>query len=149
MPLVVLVERPGPETTGVSVHQALKVSLALTAVLSAGCSTYSSNIRVGNDMSYASLDAQRNASRTVQVLTDAPDGARSLGEVDAGRCHRSFTETAPTRESVLLDLKISAYARGADAITDVEIKKVSALTKDCWYMLDGKAKAIRLQQVHH
>lgn len=109
-----------------------------------GCSTYSSNMRVGNDMSYASLGDQRAASQTIQVLTAAPTGAEVLGEVDAGRCHRSFVETSPAEQAVLLDLKIAAYAMGADAITDVAIEKQSALTKNCWYMLDGKAKALRL-----
>ena len=109
-----------------------------------GCSTYSSNMRVGNDMSYASLGDQRAASQTIEVLTAAPAGAEVLGEVDAGRCHRSFVETAPAEQAVLLDLKIAAYVMGADAITDVAIEKQSALTKNCWYMLDGKAKALRL-----
>lgn len=101
-------------------------------------------MRVGNDMSYASLGDQRAASQTIKVLDAAPAGAEVLGELDAGRCHRSFVETAPAEQGVLLDLKIAAYALGADAITDVKIEKQSALTKNCWYMLDGKAKALRL-----
>ncbi|HJR76554.1 MAG TPA: hypothetical protein VJ805_06255 [Nitrospiraceae bacterium] len=117
--------------------------LALVAGLS-GCATYSSNMRVGNDMSYASLGDQRAASQTIKVMNVAPSGAQVLGEVDAGRCHRSFVETAPAEQAVLLDLKLAAYALGADAITDVNIEKQSALTKNCWYMLDGKAKALRL-----
>jgi hypothetical protein len=101
-------------------------------------------MRVGNDMSYASLGDQREASKTIKVLDAAPSDAQVLGEVDAGRCHRSFVETSPAEQAVLLDLKIAAYALGADAITDVKIEKQSALTKNCWYMLDGKAKALRL-----
>jgi uncharacterized protein YbjQ (UPF0145 family) len=119
--------------------------LALVATAS-GCSTYSSNMRVGNDMSYASLSDQREASRTIQVLDSLPSGARVVGSVDAGRCHRSFVETSPADEQVLLDLKIAAYALGADAITDVQIKKESALTKNCWYMLDGRATAVRTSE---
>jgi uncharacterized protein YbjQ (UPF0145 family) len=113
-------------------------------VASAGCSTYSSNFRVGNDMSYASLADQREAARTIEVLSNLPAGSREVGSVDAGRCHRSFVETSPAEEGVLLDLKIAAYALGADAITNVRIEKQSALTKNCWYMLDGRATAIRL-----
>ena len=64
--------------------------LALCAVLVSGCSTYSSNMRVGNDMSYASLGDQRTASQTIKVFDVAPTGAEGLGELDAGRCHRSF-----------------------------------------------------------
>ena len=122
----------------------LKATLVVAIAGLAGCATYSSNMRVGNDMSYASLGDQRTASQTIQVLDASPPGAQVLGEVDAGRCHRSFVETAPAEQAVLLDLKIAAYALGADAITDVNIEKQSALTKNCWYMLDGKAKALRL-----
>ena len=118
---------------------ALLAGLALT-----GCSTYSSNMRVGNDMSYASLGDQRTASQTVKVLEAIPSGAEDLGEVDAGRCHRSFVESSPAEQAVLLDLKIAAYVLGADAIANVAIEKQSALTKNCWYMLGGKARALRL-----
>ena len=95
-------------------------------------------------MSYASLSDQREASKSIQVVDSAPSGSKSLGVVDAGRCHRSFVETSPAEQMVLLDLKIAAYALGADAITDVHIEKQSALTKNCWYMLDGKATALKL-----
>lgn len=122
----------------------LKGALLAIAVSLSGCATYSSNMRVGNDMSYASLGDQRAASQTIQVLDAIPAGAEVLGELDAGRCHRSFVETSPAEQGVLLDLKIAAYAMGADAIADVKIEKQSALTKNCWYMLDGKAKALRL-----
>lgn len=97
-------------------------------------------------MSYTSLGDQRAASKTIRVLDAAPAGSEIIGNVDAGRCHRSFVESTPAEEGVLLDLKIAAYALGADAITGVNIAKQSALTKNCWYMLDGKAQALRLPQ---
>jgi hypothetical protein len=122
----------------------VRASALILVIGVSGCATYSSNMRVGNDMSYASLGDQRTASQTIKVLDEAPPGAEILGDLDAGRCHRSFVETAPAEQGVLLDLKIAAYALGADAITDVKIDKQSALTKNCWYMLDGKAKALRL-----
>jgi uncharacterized protein YbjQ (UPF0145 family) len=123
---------------------ALPLIVAVILAALPGCSTYSSNMRVGNGMSYASLGDQRAASKTIQVRDVVPSGAQVLGEVDAGRCHRSFVEKAPAEQAVLLDLKIAAYALGADAIADVKIEKQSALTKNCWYMLEGKAKAFRL-----
>ena len=125
-------------------NQVIKAALAVLVLGLSGCATYSSNMRVGNDMSYASLGDQRAASQTIKVLDSAPATSQVLGEVDAGRCHRSFVETSPAEQAVLLDLKIAAYALGADAITDVKIERQSALTKNCWYMLDGKAKALRL-----
>lgn len=125
-------------------NRLLKALSVFAALSLTGCSTYSSNMRVGNDMSYTSLGNQRDASRTIQVLDSAPSNAKSLGIVDAGRCHRSFVETSPAEQVVLMDLKIAAFALGADAITDVKIEKQSALTKNCWYMLDGRATALRL-----
>lgn len=121
------------------------LTLALIVLLCVGCATYSSNMRVGNDMSYTSVGDQRAASRSIQVLETVSSTATALGVVDAGRCHRSFVETAPAEQVVLLDLKIAAYVLGADAISDVKIEKQSALTKNCWYMLDGEARAYRLE----
>jgi hypothetical protein len=121
-----------------------RIFVLMSAVAMAGCSSYSSNMMVGQDVSYVSLAEQRAASIGVQVLAQAPQGGKSLGMIEAGRCHRMFTETPPDDELVLLDLKVGAYARGADAITSVSIEKVSALTKNCWYMLVGKARAFQL-----
>lgn len=111
-----------------------------------GCATYSSNVRVGNDMSYASLSDQREASKTITVYQTPPEESEVIGTIDAGRCHRSFVETNPAEQTVLLDLKLAAYALGADAISNVMIEKQSALTKNCWYMLDGKAVALKLKK---
>jgi hypothetical protein len=119
--------------------------LGITLIGLSGCATYSSNMRVGYDMSYVSLSDQRAAARTIQVLDVPPSGAQVLGDVDAGRCHRSFVETSPAEQVLVLDLKIAAYVLGADAIANVSIEKQSGLTKNCWYILDGKARAIRLK----
>lgn len=123
-------------------HTALLLSALLTL---GGCSTYSSNMRVGNDMSYASLSDQRAASQTVKVLEEAPTGATTVGQVDASRCHRSFVAQEPSTELVITDLKVAAYALGADAITGVSVEKQSGLTANCWYVLNGKATALRLR----
>lgn len=123
--------------------QSFKALMLFVSFALSGCATYSSNMRVGNDLSYASLSDQRAASQAIKVLVAMPVGAEVLGKVDAGRCHRSFVETAPAEQGVMLDLKIAAFALGADAITAVTIEKQSALTKNCWYMLDGRATALR------
>lgn len=114
------------------------------AILLTGCSSYSSNMQVGNDQSYASLKDQREAMKVVKVLDAAPSGAEALGAVSAARCHRSFVEEAPTEENVLTDLKIAAYAKGADGLTDVRISKESGLSRNCWYVLTGTAQAFML-----
>ena len=69
-----------------------------------------------------------------------------VNEVSAGRCHRSFVEEAPTEAAVLTDLKIAAYAQGADGITAVKISKESGLNRNCWYVLGGTAQAFTLHE---
>ena len=120
------------------------IGFTLICGLVAGCSSHSSNLQVGNDQSYTSLKDQREAVRTVKAYESLPSGAEVLDVVSAGRCHRSFVEEAPTEAAVLMDLKIAAYAKGADGITDVSISKDSGLNRNCWYVLGGTAKAFTL-----
>ncbi len=121
-----------------------KTIVFLLVSMVSGCATYSSNLQVGNDQSYASLKDQREALRTVQVYQILPEGAVILGKVDAGRCHRSFVETPPTQNQVIIDLKLAAYVKGADGIIDIKVTKESGLTKNCWYILDGEATMFML-----
>ena len=121
-------------------------SIFIASTFLAGCSTYSSNMRVGNDISYASISDQREAVRTIKVYDTMPEGAEVLGPVDAGRCHRSFVEESPSDALVRTDLRIAAYTMGADGVTDVSVEKTSALTKNCWYMLDARGTAIILPE---
>ena len=122
------------------------IVLLAFAVLLNACSSFSSNFRIGNEMSEISLDDQRKASNTVVLMEKVPAGAVFLGNIDAGRCHQSIVEVTPNKSSLILDLKIAAYALGGDAIADVDISKKTAISKDCWYMLDGEAKAYKLNK---
>lgn len=117
----------------------------LSAALT-GCATHSSNLRVGNESSLTSLSDQRDAMRSVREYETVPLGAVVIGTVDAGRCHRSFVQSAPTRENVVDDLKVAAYAKGADGIAAITVEKKSGLSDNCWYVLNGTAKAFRLAQ---
>ncbi|WJM52457.1 hypothetical protein QUC26_21715 [Pseudomonas asiatica] len=119
---------------------ASSIFLVASVVLS-GCSSHSSNLQVGNDQSYASLSDQREAVRSIKVTQSVPSNAEVIDIVSAGRCHRSFVEQAPSESTVLTDLKIAAYAKGADGIADVSIEKSSGLNRNCWYVLGGTAKA--------
>jgi hypothetical protein len=101
---------------------------------------------VGNEASLTSLADQREAMRAVQETPALPADAETIGTVDAGRCHRSFVTSAPTRENVVADLKVAAYAKGADGITDVVVEKKSGFSDNCWYVLNGTAVAFRLPQ---
>lgn len=122
------------------------VVLAVLCGLVMGCSSHSSNLQVGNDQSYTSLKDQREAVRTVKVYDALPAGAEVVSKVSAGRCHRSFVEQAPEDSTVITDLKIAAYAQGADGITGIAISKDSGLNRNCWYVLGGTATAFTLHK---
>ena len=110
-----------------------------SVIVLGGCSTYSSNMQVGNDQSYLSLKDQREAIRAVAQYDSLPEDATVLGKVNAARCHRSLAEKLPDETMVVIDLKVAAYARGADGIADVKITKQSGLTKNCWHIIDAEA----------
>jgi hypothetical protein len=127
--------------------QRLRLFICLVAIATTvGCTTSSSNMRIGTDRSLVSLGDQRQAILTVSELISVPDGAKVLGKVDASRCHRRTDQTEPTEQDVKVDLKIAAYAFGADAIAGVKIDKVSGLAQNCWYILSGEASAVSMRK---
>ncbi|XYJ11814.1 hypothetical protein ACSUZJ_07435 [Telluria sp. B2] len=120
----------------------MKTTSSLVAVVLAalaGCAPHSSNLKIGNDQSYVSLADQRDAIQKVIEYPSIPPGAKVLGEIDAGRCHRVAGTTEPSEAVVLIDLKITAYARGADGIADISFDKQSGLTSNCWSVITGRA----------
>lgn len=118
----------------------IAASIAITA-----CSSHSSNLQIGAEQSYASLRDQREAVRTVEVVDALPQGASNVAPITSGRCHRSFVEGEPTEAMVVNDLRVAAYAQGADGIAEVKVTKESGLSRNCWYILNGSAKAFRLK----
>ncbi|WNJ91772.1 hypothetical protein [Bosea sp. 685] len=44
----------------------------------------------------------------------------------------------------MADLKLAAYAQGADALRLISIEKVNGVMANCWYVLEGKAQLYRL-----
>ncbi len=123
------------------------VGLVLLCSLVAGCSNHSSNIRVGNDLPDINVGNLRDAIRTVRVYPSVPVGAANVGQLSASRCHRNFLDQAPTDEAVLIDLKVSAYAQGADGLTQVSYTKASGLSSNCWQILTGTAIVFTVQPV--
>ena len=124
----------------------IKLIISILIFALSGCSTYSSNLQVGKNQEYVSLKDQREAIRTVIEYDSVPEGATILGKIDAGRCHRSFVENSPDESLVIIDLKVAAYAKGADGITNIKIDKKSGLAKNCWYILDGEATMFKLSK---
>lgn len=97
-------------------------------------------------MTYLSLKDQREANQTVQVYLELPQGATKLGQVDASRCHRNTLQAPPTEADLVTDLKVAAYARGADGIIAVKIETSTGLLQNCWSITNGTAQAIQLQR---
>lgn len=120
--------------------------VVLMVALLGGCASQSSNMAVGTDMTYVSLKDQREAVMTVKDYPEIPAGATVVGKVDASRCHRNALHTAPTSAEVLIDLKIAAYARGADGISQVAIEPGSGLLQNCWSILSGTATAFQIKK---
>lgn len=96
--------------------------------------------QTGAIISSDQIIARREANRTISVHEIKPAGHRSIGEVSVRRCHRNFVEEAPTIEAITNDLKIAAYAQGADAISNIQTQKLNGLLANCWYVLEGTAQ---------
>jgi hypothetical protein len=127
----------------------MKPLIPLVAFLAAaltGCAGQSSNLRIGNDQTYASLSDQREAIKNVLEYDSVPVGAKILGEVDAGRCHRIQGAVEPSDALVKADLKVTAYAQGADGISNITLTKEVALTRNCWHIITGKATMFSLRK---
>lgn len=114
-------------------------------LLLSGCSSHSGNTMLGTTSYNYSLSEQREALRTVAVAQALPDDAVNMGPVDAARCHRNSLDAEPTEDMILTDLRMFAYAKGADGIYDVNIFKESGLLKNCWHILNGKASMYKLK----
>ncbi len=119
----------------------MRLALALCAAVVAGCASPSANMRIGSETMALSLQDQRAASNTIVVAQAVPPGAQVVGAVDASRCHRFQGDIEPTDEMVMADLKVAAFARGADGIAGASIVREVGLTRNCWYILTGRATA--------
>jgi len=110
-----------------------------------GCAgQQSANMAVGNDTSYLSLADQRAANLAVSVYAATPIGAADIRSVEASRCHRDTADIAPSEETLIMDLKIAAYGKGSDGISDIAFNKQSGLMKNCWYIITATARSFRL-----
>jgi hypothetical protein len=110
-----------------------------------GCaSTRVTNVTEGRDLPVgADAETARKASTLIQVTDAPPSGAVIIGPVEAGRGHRDWRNEKPTQSDVINDLKIAAYARGADGISLVKFESHTGLTDNYWWVLQGKAIAWR------
>jgi hypothetical protein len=117
--------------------------IALAAVVAlAGCAS-STNMRIGTDQSYVSLQDQRAAAIAVTESAVVPESAKELGPVDASRCHRHQGAIEPGRDILIGDLKVAAYARGADGIAHVVTRTDVGLGYNCYYIITATATMFR------
>jgi uncharacterized protein YbjQ (UPF0145 family) len=119
---------------------------ALVAVTMAGCANHATKVIVGTDFTYTSLKDQHEAASTVMEYKKIPDGATLIGDVLAARCHRYSYDAPPQESDVVIDLKVAAYAKGANGIAGVSIEKEFSLIKNCWTIYNGKATAFTLKK---
>lgn len=122
------------------------LTVAIMSFALFGCANQAANMHVGSDMTYISLKDQREAVMVVKEYKEIPEGAVSIGEVLAARCHRNTLDAPPKDSDVVIDLKVVAYAKGADGITAISIEKESGLLKNCWAIYNGKAMAFTLKK---
>ena len=120
------------------------LSLAASfAIVLTACANPSTNMRVGGEQSYLSLQGQREAALSVEQVDAVPAGATAIGPVDASRCHRYQGDIEPSTELLLADLKAAAYARGADGIARVDVVRESGILRNCWYIWTAKGTMYR------
>lgn len=120
------------------IHYLLPAALLLSA-----CVTEGYEGQTGTMMSGDQIIGRREANRTISVYETKPAGHRSMGEVSARRCHRSFVEDAPNLAAITDDLKVAAYTQGADAISNIQTKQMNGLLANCWYVIEGTAQIWR------
>ena len=118
-------------------------AVAAVALALVGCANPSTNMRIGNEQSYISLQAQREAILSVAESESLPPGAASIGPVDASRCHRVQGDIEPSKEILMGDLKAAAYARGADGVYGVTFVSEMSITRNCWYIITARAMMYR------
>lgn len=115
------------------------VVLVLSAALLAGCVTPGYEGQVGNGISGDQMSTRREALKTVQYSTTPLPGYRKLKAVSVRRCHRNFTEKAPTEDALIEDLKVAAYAEGGELVTNVQSTTKNGLAANCWYVVEATA----------
>jgi hypothetical protein len=119
----------------------------VVGLLMVGCAgTRVTNVTEGRDLpSGTDARTSREAIRTISVTETTPSNALITGSVEAGRGHRDWRNDEPTLEDLINDLKISAYAKGADGISEVQTQKKSGISDNYWWVLQGRAVAWRRQ----
>lgn len=117
-----------------------KISAVAVTVVLSGCVTAGYEGQVGNMVTADQVTARREAMKTVKYVKSVPPGYRKIKDVSVRRCHRNFTESAPTDQALIDDLRLAAYAEGGELITNLRTQTKNGLAANCWYVLEGTAE---------
>ncbi len=109
-----------------------------------GCSN--ANYKTGTAIQYDSLADLRAANVAVKVYEEIPDNASEITTIKAERCHRDWNDPAPTEATLIINLKMQAYAYGFDGIKIGVVEKNSGLMKNCWYLYTATAEAFKVRR---
>lgn len=119
-----------------------RITLVLFLAAITGCAT--EGLKVGNTAYADSMTDMRAVNTTITVYEETPEEAYDIEVLKAQRCHRKFTEKAPSEGILELDLKMDAYSLGLDGINITKISKKSGLARNCWSVITAEAEAFKM-----
>lgn len=126
-----------------------KVVLILLASTLGACTPMHGNLvgQSGNglDTRY-SLQDRRQAKLHVKITETLPAGASNAKDYVVERCDQYLQNQSPSNETLVDDLRLLAYAEGADGMTNIRFERESGLLKNCWSIARGRATFYQLQQ---
>jgi len=119
------------------------LGFVLLGLILNGCATssggYSGSGLIGNNRNTNyNLSDVRLANKTIQYSEVIPDNATSMGEFTVRRCHRNINDPQPSESTLRNDLKLAAFAQGADGFSGFEIKTSGlTLANNCCKVFDA------------
>jgi uncharacterized protein YbjQ (UPF0145 family) len=116
--------------------------VAPTLLLMSACSSTGTTITA--DFPVAEIAPELEAvTAEVIVATDAPEGAKTLGNVEAVACQKYNFSPLPTDELALALLKQEAVKLGANTIVDVTISHSNVdFARNCFTTIYAKGVAL-------
>ena len=122
------------------------LGVLVISFLVSGCATTSGpsgSGKVGNNLSTTvSKDEMRKINQTIKYTETVPRNAEVITSITVRRCHRNFTDPAPSESTLKNDLKIAAYENGGDGFSNYKMEKISggvALLYNWWQFRDATA----------
>ena len=93
-----------------------------------------------------SLKDLREANKVIKYSDILPSNAEVIGKFTVRRCHRYANDPVPSDQTLINDLKLAAYAEGADGIAGFELKKSTGLLYNCWQVRDATSTFYKIKK---